>query len=158
MANPILSKQSNKKVNSPEQLNDYIKVSNVGIWLILLLFFALLAGVFVWGIFGSLKEIANTTGVAQSGTVTCYLTDASKISEGDEVKIGDLRGEVLSVSKTPLSNKAVGEKYDEYTAYCLNLQDWNYEIKVSCADCEDGIQNLKIIYNTIKPISFVIGD
>jgi len=48
MANPILSKKSNEQVKSPEQLNDYIKVSNVSVWLVLLIIFSLLAGVLVW--------------------------------------------------------------------------------------------------------------
>ncbi|MBR0414566.1 MAG: hypothetical protein IJI67_05820 [Clostridia bacterium] len=158
MANPILSKQSNDKVTSPEQLNDYIKVSNVGVWLVLLMIFALLVGVFVWACFGSLKEVVDTTGVAQSGTVTCYITDNSKVSVGNEVKIGELKGTVVSVSETPLSNKEISQKYDEYTAYCLALQDWNYEVTISCTDCEDGLQGVKIIHNTIKPISYVKGE
>jgi len=96
--------------------------------------------------------------VAQSGTVTCYVADGSNISEGNAVKIGELKGKVVSVSEKPISNKVAGEKYDEYTAYCLNLQDWNYEVKISCADCEDGLQSVKIIYNTVKPVSFVVGN
>ena len=33
--NPILSKGNGEKVRSPENLNDYIKVSNIGVWVIL---------------------------------------------------------------------------------------------------------------------------
>ena len=158
MANPILSKQSNEKVTSPEHLNDYIKVSNVGVWLVLLVIISLLVGVLVWACFGSLKEVINTTGVAYDGTITCYVAEGTKVSAGDQVKIGDLKGEVVSVSQIPFSDEDVSKKYDKYTAYCLDLQDWNYEIQVSCADCKNGVQNVKIIYNSIKPISYMVGD
>ena len=34
MSNPILSKGNGEKVRSPENLNDYIKVSNIGVWIL----------------------------------------------------------------------------------------------------------------------------
>lgn len=70
MSNPILSKSKGEKVSSPEQLNDYIKVSNVGVWIILSVLFVLLVSVFVWATFGSVMEDITTVGVAQDGTAT----------------------------------------------------------------------------------------
>ncbi len=34
MSNPILGKGNGEKVHSPENLNDYIKVSNIGVWIL----------------------------------------------------------------------------------------------------------------------------
>ena len=47
MSNPILSKGSGEKVRSPENLNDYIKVSNIGVWVILGVLLLLLVSVFI---------------------------------------------------------------------------------------------------------------
>ena len=157
MSNPILSKSKGEKVSSPEQLNDYIKVSNVGVWIILSVLFVLLVSVFVWATFGSVTEDITTVGVAQNGTVTCYVEDISGLQVGNEVHIGSQKGAVSAISKTPLSKKSVSEKYDEYTAYCLNPAEWNYEITVECASCKDGMQTLYIIYNSVHPISFLKG-
>ena len=41
-----------KKVTSPEQLNDYVKVSNPGIWMFLSAVTVLLIAFFIWGFVG----------------------------------------------------------------------------------------------------------
>lgn len=45
----IFRKTSLDRISSPERLNDYIKVSNPGVWLILAAVAALLAAAVVWG-------------------------------------------------------------------------------------------------------------
>lgn len=54
MSDQIFRKKSLDRISSPEQLNDYIRVANPGIWMILAAVIILLAGVCVWGIFGHL--------------------------------------------------------------------------------------------------------
>ena len=43
-----------KKVDSPEQLNQYIKLSNPEVWILLIAIVVLLIGVCVWGCFGKI--------------------------------------------------------------------------------------------------------
>ncbi len=44
----IFREKSMERVSSPEQLNDYIKVTNPGIWLTLAAVIVLLIGFIVW--------------------------------------------------------------------------------------------------------------
>ena len=69
MSDQIFRKKSLDRISSPEQLNDYIRVANPGIWMILAAVIILLAGVCVWGIFGHLD------------TKTEELTEAAKTTE-----------------------------------------------------------------------------
>ena len=46
MSNPILGKGNGEKLHSPENLNDYIKVSNIGVWI---LFYILLSTFYIEG-------------------------------------------------------------------------------------------------------------
>ncbi len=48
----IFREKSLERVQSPEQLNDYIKVTTPRVWLVLIAVILLLLGVIVWGIFG----------------------------------------------------------------------------------------------------------
>ncbi len=157
MSNPILSKHSDNKVNSPEQLNDYIKASSVGVWIVLSVIMVLLISVFVWGFFGSLKTTVNTVGVANGGRVVCYVNNSSNICIGDEVTVGGEKATVSAVSATPVSAASLSSEYDEYTLYSLQLSDWNYAVEITCNSCDDGIQNVKIIYDSVHPISFITG-
>lgn len=51
----IFREKSLERISEPEQLHDYIRVTSPGIWLVLIAVVILLAGVFVWGIFGKLQ-------------------------------------------------------------------------------------------------------
>ena len=49
MNSQLFRKKSVDKVSSPEQLNEYIRVANPGVWMVLAAIVILLAGVVVWG-------------------------------------------------------------------------------------------------------------
>ena len=157
MANPILTKNSSEKVTSPEELNDYIKVTNFSIWLILAVVIIMASSVFVWAFVGSLHTSVKATGIAENGVVVCYLPSADGSFIGNDVTVDGASGEVVSVSNPPLSEKAVSKKYDEYTVYRLDLSDWNYEVVINAEDCPDGLVSVNIITGSVKPISFITG-
>ncbi len=56
----LFRKSSIDRVNSPEQLGEYIRVANPGVWLILAAIVVLLVGVVVWSILGTIKTTVNT--------------------------------------------------------------------------------------------------
>lgn len=55
MNDKIFRKKSVDKMSSPEQLNDYVKVTNPGVWMALAAIAVLLIGICVWGVFGKLE-------------------------------------------------------------------------------------------------------
>jgi len=52
MKRSVFRKKNLDKVFSPEQLNDYIKVSNPSIWIVLAAVIILLIALFAWAFFG----------------------------------------------------------------------------------------------------------
>ena len=58
----IFREKSIERVTSPEQLDDYIKVTTPSVWLILSATIALLAGMIIWGVFGKI-EVNTPNGV-----------------------------------------------------------------------------------------------
>ena len=57
----VFREKSMERVSSPEQLNDYIRVTTPSIWLVLLGLVILLVGMLTWSIFGRV-EIHNNDG------------------------------------------------------------------------------------------------
>ncbi len=51
----IFREKSIDRISSPEQLNDYIKVTTPSVWLVLIAILLLLAGAMVWGICGEIR-------------------------------------------------------------------------------------------------------
>ncbi|MBO6148539.1 MAG: hypothetical protein J6O55_04280 [Lachnospiraceae bacterium] len=49
----IFREKSMQRLSSPEQLNDYIKVSSAGMWLVLIGIILILVGALVWATFGT---------------------------------------------------------------------------------------------------------
>ncbi len=59
MKESLFRKKSIDKVFSPDQLNDYIKVSNPSTWVILAAVIILLAAVLIWAVYGELPGTAE---------------------------------------------------------------------------------------------------
>lgn len=66
--NKSLFRQSSiDRVQSPEQLNDYIKVSNPSAWIVLIAAIILLVSVIVWSIFGTIEMNKSITTIDENG-------------------------------------------------------------------------------------------
>ena len=107
MSDQIFRKKSLDRISSPEQLNDYIRVANPGIWMILAAVIILLAGVCVWGIFGHLDTKTETVGTAKAGKITCYIkeTDIRNVKKGTPAYIDGKEYEIAEISETPCEAK-----------------------------------------------------
>ena len=131
----IFRQQALDRINSPEQLHDYMKVTNPGIWIILAAVILLLGGMFAWASVGKLETTANAMAVIENGTATVMLTEAatSKITSDMSVRIESQDYQLSTV------------KYDEYgrvIAYApVTLADGNYDAK--------------IVIETISPLKFL---
>lgn len=139
MSEEIFRKKSLEKVKSPENLDDYIKVSNPGIWLLLISVIVLLAGACVWAIFGHIDSTLETSIHVKDGGAVCYVAqdDVSSVKEGMTVKFNDFEAVITEV----------GQKGAEGYACVLK----------SAQTIPDGFYNGEIETNSIKPISFVLN-
>lgn len=159
MSESIFRKESIKKVTSPEELHDYIRVSSPSVWLLIGAVAALLIGVLIWAAFGTLDSTVTVSGVSDGGVVRCYVSESAGIQAGSKVWLNGTEGTVRSVSRTPLSRAAAAQDCggDEYTVYRLNLADWNYVVELDVAGVPDGFVSAKILTERIHPLSFIFG-
>ena len=65
----IFRKKSLDRVTSPEQLNDYIKVTTPSVWLILIATLILIVGVVGWAVFGRI-QVKTETGVKEVAPIS----------------------------------------------------------------------------------------
>lgn len=154
----LFRKKSIERVTSPEQLNDYIRVSNPGVWMILAAVVILLAGVCVWGVFGQLDTKKQAAGVCENGNLTCYIKsdDIADVKEDTLVSVDGKEYTVKSVSSSPV--RLDGEK-DSYLIYLggFSETDWVYVATVNAPDLADGEYSVDVITKRVSPISFVLN-
>ncbi len=157
MDNRLFRKSSIERVSSPEQLNDYIRVSNPGVWMILAAVIALLIGVCVWGIFGRLDTKIPTAGTCENGVFTCFVNEenAAKIKSGMELNVN---GNALTVAEISAKPVSVNAETDEYLMYLGGFSegDWLYEVTANGA-LADGTYKAEIVTESVSPMSFILN-
>lgn len=158
MDNQLFRKKSIDRVSSPEQLNDYVRVSNPGVWMVLAGIIILLAGVCVWGIFGHLDTRITTASVVTDGQAVCYVreSDAASVKVGQTVRINGKECTVGAVSETPT---AVSDELGDYALHLgsLSVGEWVYEVTFEAAELADGIYGADITVDSVSPISFIFN-
>lgn len=154
MKNQLFRKKSLDKISSPDQINDYIRVSNPGIWMVLLAVILILAGICVWGIFGHLDTKVEAVGVSEAGNVICYVQekDIQDVKAGIPVYINGKEYTVQSVSDFPI------ELTDEQLIAAGNFESDRkvYTARIE-TDLENGIYKVEFITDRILPMSFVLN-
>lgn len=96
MSEEIFRKKSLDKIKSPENLNDYLRVSNPGVWLLLAAVIALLAGAVIWGVFGRIDTVVTAQVTVENGNAVCMAdaSDAGRILPGMKVSVENINGVV----------------------------------------------------------------
>ena len=84
MNKQLFKKNSLDKVSSPEQLHDYVRIANPGLWMAISAIVILLAGVVVWGCIGKIDTTMTTAIVASQGTAVMYIGE----SDADQLAVG----------------------------------------------------------------------
>ena len=135
----LFRKKSLDKVKSPENLDDYIQVSNPGVWLLLISVIILLAGACVWGIFGHADSTVETSIRAENEAVVCYIANeaVSSVQEGMTVKFNGFEAVIIEI----------GQKED--MGYVCVLK--------SDQTIPDGFYEGKIVTKSTRPLSFVMN-
>ena len=159
MARSIFRKASLDRVSNPEQLNDYIRVTNPGVWMIMFAVIILLAGICVWGIFGKLDTTLSVGAVTENDQTVCYVkeSDVQSLESGMQVRIGEERYQISSISQQPVQ---VDNTFADYLIHVGDLAEgqWVYAVLLDDTYGDHGmIFEAKIVIESIAPMSFVLN-
>ena len=100
MEETVFRKKSLERISSPEQLNDYLRVTNPTVWLVLGAVILLLLGVIVWGSVATIDSFASGTGFVENGVMTVRFDDpeiARSVEAGMTVTTGEQSATISSV-------------------------------------------------------------
>lgn len=155
MQEKLFRKKSLQKVSSPEQLNDYIRASNPGIWLLLSAIILLLVGAIIWGIFGKLDTLIPTGAVSKKGEIICYVKekDLSRIQKNTVLRIQGKDYPVVKVERKPVSASSLPDSYILHAAK-MSESEWAYPV-ICQGSLEDGVYPASLIVESVSPISFL---
>lgn len=156
MSEKIFREKSLKKVNSPEKLDECLKVTSASVWFLLVGIIFLLIGVIVWGYFGRINTYAKVGCLLDGSNAYCYTTqdEFSKIEVGQKIIIND---EESVVTKTTNTGVIIPEEYD-YLKHIIEVEDNEYvfEVVAKC-NLDPGIYEAKVVVEEISPLEFVFN-
>lgn len=157
MDKQLFRKSSMDRVSSPEQLNDYVRVSNPSVWVIMAAVIILLIGVCVWGIFGRLETKIESAGICENGVFTCYVNEEKvrQIKSGMTVNVDGSTLVISEISEKPVSVSA------DMDGYLMHLGDfsegeWLYEV-TAVGTLPDGTYEADIVTSSVSPMSFILN-
>ena len=139
MKDEIFRKKSLDRMRSPESLDDYIRVSNPGIWLLLISVIVLLIGACVWGIFGHVDSTVPSVVRVENGEAVCFIAedDIASVQTGLIVRFAD-REAVIS---------RLGGKEEQGYLCSLTTEETP----------ADGFYEGKVVIDSFRPLSFVLN-
>lgn len=157
MNQQLFRKKSIDRVSSPEQLNEYIRVSNPGVWMLLAAIIVLLVGVCVWGVLGRLDTTLSVAAVSDGDKTVLYVKEdnIAQVAEGMTVRIGEKEYIVTEISAEPVT---VGGGFSDYALHVGNLQkgQWVFAVSIDAA-LPEGVHTAQIVIESVAPMSFVLN-
>ena len=151
----LFREKSMEQFSSPEQLNDYIKILNPSLILILIGIIALLAGILVWGMFGTIDAEAVVTAKVETRTISAYLSsaDATQLNETSYIQIGEKKYGLTGISDPMKASDGLSE--EELELYHLKPQDIIVAISSEC-DLTDGLYSAVVVMQQLKPMDLIL--
>lgn len=129
----VFRKKTLDRIASPEQLTDYLRVTNPGIWVVLVAVILLLIGLLAWSMVGTLETKAEVKIVVSDHTAQIIPLGSESLSDGMPLRVSGLEVRIAS-AQTDEYGRSVGVSE-------VNLPDGTY----------DGI----VVTEAVHPISFL---
>ena len=153
----LFRERSLEAIESPEKLNDYLRVTSPGVWLILSACIVLLLGFVLWSIFGSIDTTFKLAVSASNGRTVCYVpyNELEHVSQRGEVT---LNGKTYPIrSGTGAKVVVVSEEMDPYVRVGggLAIGDVTVELELD-TDLPDGVYSATVVTERLQPISLLL--
>lgn len=156
MANNVFRQKNIDKINSPESLNDYVRVTSPSVWIILVGTVLLLFGALVFSAYGKIDTNVNVAVCVLNGEITTYVDEADidSIASNMKIKIGGSEYSIKSIGEKPIKASEV----DEYIIHKANMEfsQWVFPVAVE-GTLRDGAYIGTITIERISPISYIFN-
>ena len=130
----VFRKKTLERISSPEQLNDYLRVTNPGIWVVLAAVILLLAGIFAWAAAGTLETKADATVIVQGRVAQVVPAGAESLEAGMPLRVA---GQETVIADT-------------------DTDEFGRSIGTTEVDLPDGTYLGIIVVEQTHPISFLL--
>lgn len=153
----IFRKKSEEYIDSPEKLDNYLHVTNPGVWSLLVGVLILLLGFGVWACTGQLETNVTVAVVSSKGECAAYVPESAVNAVVSNRSI-EVDGKEYALNPSSLEPISVTDTTNVYlrVAGDLSVGDIMYEIPME-GDLKDGVYSGKVTTETITPMSLLLN-
>ena len=153
----LFREKSLEAVESPESLNDYLRVTSPGVWLVMAAVITLLVGAILWGIFGHIRTTASFAVFVGPEESVCYVSYdvVDKVLSRGVIRV---EGEDFPLKTDAEFNVAIVSE-ETPTRVLLNgnlsMGDPVVEVPV-ITDLPEGYYTGEVVTEDLQPISLLL--
>lgn len=135
----LYREKSLEYISSPEQLNDYLKVTKPAVWVVLVAVVVLLVGIIVWSYFAYITSFVSGIGDVEDGIMVIEFDDkdlAVNVHEGMIASVGEIESEIDAISHD-----------EDGTVFA-----------VASTELDDGAYDVRVNYKKTQVVSLLLGN
>ena len=130
----VSRQKTRDRISSPDQLTDYLRVTNPGIWVLLASIVLFLAGVFVWFTIGTLESTAAVKVSVAGQQATVIPREAAVLTEGMPLRVAS----------------------GEYTLDSVGTDEYDRSFGNAVVELPDGVYDGIVVTAQTHLISFLL--
>ena len=143
-----------ERLENPEKLNDYLRVTSPGVWLVLGTVIVLLIGVCIWAVLGRIDATVPAAVVTENGESICLVPEDA-LDGVIKNRTVTIDGTDYELQPSTLEPQVISEDTNIYTILAgqLSVGDIVYPIELTEPLGEDGIVTGELVTETLSPAS-----
>ena len=157
MSEKVFREKSLEQLSSPEELTSYLRVTGPGVWVTLAGVLILLAGLFYWGMMGTIITTVTVPAKVEKGKINCYVLaeDAGSSDTDVEIDVGDVE---MKANAEHADTKTLNASDDQelYKSGYLSAGK-NVKVLTAKTSLTDGYYDAKVTIEKLKPISLLFS-
>ena len=162
----IFRQKSIERIESPEAMDDYLRVTSPGVWLLLGVVVAFLIGVVCWGFLGRIDSTTKAAVIHDGEDVVCLVPQGA-LESAVENRTVTVDGKDYELMPDALIPEVISEETNVYWILAGNytIGDVVYRIPLTDASELDddggiagtGVQSGRIVTEKLTPISLLLN-
>ena len=151
----LFREKSLEQFSTPEQLNDYIRVTNPSVFLFLIGIIAFLIGVVIWGMTGTIEASSTVDAVSSGGYLTAYVpfAEASDIGDDSLIRVNGSEYKIVAVSNPVRAADILSS--DRLSTYSLSPNDMVVGVSAN-TPLADGVYTVQVVMVKMRPSDLIL--
>ena len=130
----VFRKETMERISAPEQLTEYLRITNPGIWAVLTAVILLLAGIIAWASVGTLETAVDAA-----------------------VHVEDHTAQVVTVGGRPLAaGMTLRVAGQEFVIASAEADEYGRAVGIAAVGLPDGGYDGKVVVESVHPIDFLM--